>query len=488
MRIKTVGSVCSGIEAASVAWEPLGFHFDWFSEIATFPAAVLSKKYPNTPNLGDMNDIPNLIRAKAASAPDLICGGTPCQAFSLAGWKNGLNDDRGNLTLKFVDIVDASDDVRIASGQRRSVVFWENVEGVLTDKTNAFGCLVSSLAGLSDVIGSRKWPNAGIVRGPKRNVAWRVLDAKFFGLPQQRRRLYVLAGDTDFHPENVLFEKHSGRLKDYPQSSLVFMKDNHKFEVFREYTDCLYSAYGTKWNGNAAANNGSLFVVQDGRIRRLSPLECERLMGFPDRYTDLKGAKKTNRYQATGNSWAVPVVRWIGEQLVSHASETVSIVPHDCFADCHIHWETEEGCFFSFGKDIISLGNGQLINCTAIPENSVFGSLEDIVSPDAPEDIYISPTGCFGIVRRSRERNIPINPRLEEVLLSISSKWSAAAIEERSRVQKRGRFSTMVRMEKSVSARENDDAASYQLTFFDVAKQAIIVPADLAEATGTSSL
>ena len=88
--------------------------------------------------------------------------------------------------------------------------------------------------------------------------------------------------------------------------------------MFREYSDCLYSAYGTNWNGNAAAYNGSLFVVQDEKIRRLSPLECERLMGFPDEYTNIKGAKRTNRYQAIGNSWAVPVVQWIGKRLVSY--------------------------------------------------------------------------------------------------------------------------------------------------------------------------
>lgn len=470
MQIKTVGSVCSGIEAASVAWEPLGFQFKWFSEIASFPAAVLKEKYPSIPNLGDMNDIPETIIDGKVAAPDMICGGTPCQAFSLAGWKNGLNDDRGNLTLRFVDIVEASDTVRLATGKKRSVVFWENVEGVLTDKTNAFGCLISSLAGLSDVIQSSKWPNAGMVKGPKRNVAWRVLDAKFFGLPQQRRRLYVLAGDTDFYPENVLFEKHNGRLADYPQMDLVFEKDGHEFEVFRGYTDCLYSAYGTKWNGNAAANNGSLFVVQDKRIRRLSPLECERLMGFPDHYTNLPGAKKTNRYQATGNSWAVPVVRWIGERLVKHTADNTSIIVHNYFTDCYVQWTSEDGIYFNLGKDIVALGDGESVNCTAIPEKSVFGHMKDIVSPDAPEDIYISPTGCFGIVRRSRERKTSINERLKEVLLSISSEWSSEAIEERSRVQKRGRFSTGT-SEKApdlmiVHRQAND--GEYQLTLFEM--------------------
>ena len=116
MNIKTVGSVCSGIEAASVAWEPLGMHFQWFSEIADFPSRVLKAKYPNTPNLGDMNDIPDKILAGTIDAPDFICGGTPCQAFSFAGWQNGLNDDRGNLTLKFVDIIKANDEVRLRKG------------------------------------------------------------------------------------------------------------------------------------------------------------------------------------------------------------------------------------------------------------------------------------------------------------------------------------------------------------------------------------
>ena len=101
----------------------------------------------------------------------------------------------------------------------------------------------------------------------------------------------MLAGGTDFFPENVLFEKHINDLQEFPETKLTFEKDGHRFEVFREYTDCLYSAYGTKWNGNAAAYNGSLFIVQDERIRRLSPLECERLMGFPDNYTNIKGAK-----------------------------------------------------------------------------------------------------------------------------------------------------------------------------------------------------
>lgn len=442
--IKTVGSVCSGIEAASVAWEPFGVHFDWFSEIAPFPSRVLAEKYPTIPNFGDMNDIPDQIVQGKMSAPDLICGGTPCQAFSLAGWQNGLNDDRGNLTLKFVDIIEANDTVRMSRGQGRCKVFWENVEGVLADKTNAFGCLVSSLAGLDQVLSVKggKWPNSGLIRGNTRNVAWRVLDAKFFGLPQQRRRLYVIAGGKDFHPEDVLFEIHENELPEYPQFPLTFEKEGHHFEVFRAYTDCLYSAYGTKWNGNAAAYNGSLFVVQDHRIRRLSPLETERLMGFPDHYTDLPKAKKTNRYQSTGNSWAVPVVRWIGNRLIHENRLGINLDSFQ-FALCARSVRiSDTQVFYDFGKDIVPLENGLSLNCSAIPENCAFAGMDSIVSPDAPEDIYISPVGCFGIIRRKKERNLKINARLEEVLLSISSQMSPEEIEKRSRVQRRGRFST----------------------------------------------
>lgn len=421
--IKSVGSICSGIEAASVAWNPLGIRFDWFSEIAPFPSAVLSEKYPTTPNVGDMTGIPGLIARREISAPDLICGGTPCQAFSVAGRHNGLNDDRGNLTIKFVDIIDTVDNIRLSAGRNRCRVFWENVEGVATDKTNAFGCLISSLAGLQDTltIRGKRWPDAGLLYGEKRNVAWRVLDAKYFGVPQQRRRLYLVAGGKDFKPGNVLFETHTGELPEYPSAPLVFEKEGHLFEVFREYTDCLYSAYGTKWNGNAAAYNGSLFVVQDGRIRRFSPLETERLMGFPDNYTDIKGAKKTNRYQGTGNSWAVPVVQWIGKRLI--CGDVPDVIPDfgSSALSARLTKITDRSFFIDFGRgDIVSLGGALCLNCTARPENGVFTDMRNIVSPDAPEDIYLSPAGCRGILRRKTEGNKKMNPRLEEVLLSVS--------------------------------------------------------------------
>lgn len=441
MVVKTVGSICSGIEAASVAWKPLGVSFKWFSEIAPFPSSVLKVKFPNVPNLGDMNGIPSLIRKGKIEAPDLLCGGTPCQAFSYAGNQLGLNDDRGNLTLRFVDIIKENDKIRKENGKDPCIVFWENVEGVLCDKTNAFGCLISTLAGLKKMYSLKKWPAAGVLEGPKRNVAWRVLDAKYFGLPQQRRRLYVLAGGKDFHPESILFEYYKNTPRLQPTLPLIMNKDGHTFEIFRQYSDCLYAAYGTKWNGNAAAYNGSLFVVQDGKIRRLSPLECERLMGFPDDYTNIEGATRTNRYQAIGNSWAVPVVRWVGKRLINGKGDDIVVSAHRKYLKSRIVKIGKYNMFYDFGEGIIRISDDCLINCSAQPQKCQYKSLLDIISFQAPESIYISPVGCKGILRRKEERNTSINARLEYILNNISSQMDEREIEQKSRIQKRGKYS-----------------------------------------------
>jgi DNA (cytosine-5)-methyltransferase 1 len=203
------GSVCSGIEAASVAWHPLGWQAAWFSEIEPFPSAVLAHHYPDVPNLGDMTLLPERILSAEVEAPDLFCGGTPCQAFSVAGLRNSLDDARGNLSLIFAGIANAIDHVRSVRGDDPAIIFWENVPGVLSTKDNAFGCFLAALAGEDDPIipSGEKWTNAGCVYGPQRAVAWRVLDAQYFGVAQRRRRVFVVASArADFDPAAVLFE------------------------------------------------------------------------------------------------------------------------------------------------------------------------------------------------------------------------------------------------------------------------------------------
>ena len=212
------GSVCSGIEAASCAWHPLGWRAAWLAEIEPFPAAVLAHHYPDIPNLGDMTKLPKLVLTGKIAAPDVLVGGTPCQAFSVAGMREGLNDPRGQLTIKFVELADAIDHVRVARGDDPAVIVWENVPGVLSDKGNAFGCFLGALAGEDCELqpAGGRWSNAGCVFGPARAIAWRILDAQFFGVAQRRRRVFVVASArAGFNPAQVLFE-FDGLRRDTP--------------------------------------------------------------------------------------------------------------------------------------------------------------------------------------------------------------------------------------------------------------------------------
>ncbi|WP_086478582.1 DNA cytosine methyltransferase [Arenibacter amylolyticus] len=437
----TFGSVCSGIEASQLAFSPFGFKQLWSSEIAEFPSKVLEHHFPTIPNVGDMINIPTSILNREYEAPDLFCGGTPCQAFSLAGWKNGLADERGQLTMTFIEIANAIDKIRLEDGKDRSIVLWENVEGALNDKTNAFGNFIAGLAGFDEEIKVKKWTKSGYLEGKDRNVAWRVIDAKYFGLPHQRKRLYVLAGGKDFKPDQILFEfdnknivkELKSKSSKNPTNSLtlfssstkeqenekVFYKNGVKFEIFREYTDCLYAAYGTKWNGNAAAYNGSLYVAENDKIRRLTPLECERLMGFPDNYTKVNGNSHTNRFQAVGNSWAVPVVKWIGNRISDYISHSIKNNFIDWQKSINPEKNNQNAKLYLL-RDVNRITRFEYLNSSNIPNNPVFGDLREIVEPNhALDKFFLSSKACAGILRRKHERNKNMNSELQALMEKI---------------------------------------------------------------------
>jgi DNA (cytosine-5)-methyltransferase 1 len=364
------GSVCSGIEAASVAWHPLGWRASWLSEIEPFPSAVLKHHYPEVPNLGDMTMLPERILSGEIEAPDILCGGTPCQAFSVAGLRKSLDDARGNLSLTFCEIANAIDSVRTIRGDHPAIIFWENVPGVLNTKDNAFGCFLAGLAGEDDPLeppGGR-WSNAGVVCGHKRTIAWRILDAQYFGVAQRRRRVFVVASARNgFDPAAVLFEFDGLRRDTAPSRNAgeetaaavgasastgsdpelmatLCAKDNEKWgcnQWVDEGKAVLQPAYGIpgNWIGRAPENGGNAVepmhdiapcqtktdvhgVATSMAVRRLTPTECERLQGFPDGYTEIPWRNKAAndcpdgpRYKALGNSWAVPVVQWIGKRI-----------------------------------------------------------------------------------------------------------------------------------------------------------------------------
>ena len=177
------GSVCSGIEAASVAWHDLGWEPQWFSEIEQFPSEVLKYRFPHVPNLGDMTTI-NQNPIADERPIDLLVGGTPCQSFSVAGLRKGLADPRGNLMLTFLSIADKF---------RPKWVVWENVPGVLSSNGGKdFGTFLGALGELGY------------------GFAYRVLDAQHFGVAQRRRRVFVVGCLGDWRvAAAVLFERES---------------------------------------------------------------------------------------------------------------------------------------------------------------------------------------------------------------------------------------------------------------------------------------
>jgi len=402
-------SVCSGIEAATVAWHDIGWNPVGFSEIELFPSAVLSHHYPDVANFGDMTKFKewNL----EPNGVDLLVGGTPCQSFSVAGLRKGLDDPRGNLALTYCSMLDHF---------RPTWFIWENVPGVLSSSGGRdFGSFLGAVAELGY------------------GFAYRVLDAQYFGVAQRRRRVFVVGYLGNWQrAAAVLFERESlcrdtapsreawketaGAARTGLIGGVDYENNAHRFDeptgpllkgsptgggrplpaivtaarmvAFGVGTDCYNGSItgdvactmGTPGsNSNASgptfmqpvtydrqssgeygtAQVASTMSARDYKsatdlvaqpvvapsltasndpsrspqssevtqqvaavhaasmeVRRLTPVECERLQGFPDNYTNIPWRKKDEspdgpRYKALGNSMAVPVMRWIGERI-----------------------------------------------------------------------------------------------------------------------------------------------------------------------------
>lgn len=334
-------SVCSGIEAVSVAWDEFARPVA-FAEIDPFASAVLSYRFPSVPNLGDLTTIAPRIASGELVAPSVLIGGTPCQAFSTAGLRGSMTDARGQLSLSFVEVANAIDAARFVRRQRACGVVWENVPGCLSTDDNAFGCLLAALAGedMPLVPAGGRWSHAGYVFGPQRAIAWRVLDAQYFGVPQRRPRVFVVASAASgVDPIKILFERDGVRRDIAPGiqagrgASTGLAGGARKRGQWDVDETGLQRTVGTlcadthpgAYSGQDAYT-GRLVPVfgPDGSaiaVRRLLPIEVERLQGFPDDWTNIPWRGKPEapdslRYAAVGNSMAVPVMRWIGKRLL----------------------------------------------------------------------------------------------------------------------------------------------------------------------------
>lgn len=315
-----------------MAWEPLLWKPAWFSEVAPFPCAVLSHRFPRVENKGDLCHVLAQAEDGRLAPVDVLVGGTPCQAFSPQGARKSLGDERGNLALLYAKLVNV-----LHWKQQLKASLWENVPGVLTARDNAFGCILAALVGAGEpFVPKRRWSSCGVAAGPLRTAAWRVLDAQYFGLPQRRKRLFLVTcprGGAD--PAEILLEPcgSSGN----PKKSRKATKNPSKnAEIGLEEAEFVPIAFSSKDDGGDAGTiaptlrsmgyhkshanaGGQMAVLTKEGPRRLTPRECERLMGFPDDWTlvPYRGRMAANgpRYHTLGNSMAVPVIRWIGERM-----------------------------------------------------------------------------------------------------------------------------------------------------------------------------
>ena len=330
-------SLFSGIEAASIAWKPLGWECVAFSEIEPFPCAVLAHPYPNTPNLGDVtkiteDDIKNLGQI------GLVVFGFPCQDLSIAGARKGFEGERSSL---FYDAIRVINYAKQHCGTRFALL--ENVPGAFSSNKGAdFTEVVKHMAGLSDLdTPANGWGKEGAAVGDNGLLEWCVLDAQWFRLAQRRKRVFAIVdfGDWASRPP-ILLERES--LRGSPAPSREAQQEvagtlssrtsgggglGADFEcagglqpvdTYQNVSHCL-NAGGM---GRIDYESESFVFHGTMAVRRLTPVECERLQGFPDNFTRIpwRGKEPENcpdgpRYKALGNSMAVPCMKWIGERI-----------------------------------------------------------------------------------------------------------------------------------------------------------------------------
>ena len=326
-------SVCSGIAADHQAFPAYGWECKLFSEIDPYASAVLKHHYPNITNIGDFT------KYEKYDTIDLVIGGTPCQSFSNAGKRKGLDSANGQLMLKFVEF---------CSKREARWIIWENVPGALSqDRGRAFGHLL------------------GLLAKHGYGFAYRILDSQWvrtqqfpFAVPQQRRRVFLVGYLGDWKPPAaVLFEQESLYRLPPPRRSLRVVNtpfpDEGYIEGYRDIAEkngtinqklwsfnnlafvnrknfklggygdsACYNDLGASYTLTTAPGHGMYIPIKnslDFILRKFTPLEYERLQGFPDNFTRIEYNGKimsdSQRYKMLGNSIAVNCLSWLGGRI-----------------------------------------------------------------------------------------------------------------------------------------------------------------------------
>ena len=358
-------SLFSGIEAASQAWEQLGWECVAVSEILEYQSEVIKEHFPNTKNLGDVTKITE-DDIKALGNIDVVIFGSPCQDMSLAGLRSGLDtikEDTNHSSILFYEGMRVFRYAQKHCGARFLV--WENVYGaLLSNEGKDFGKILREMVGTEFGAGKLVWGTEGVCFGTHSMCEWAVLDSQWFGVAQRRRRLFVVLDCGDWQSRRPILLECEVLRGDSPKSRrekqtttteiesggtiTIETYDRQRSDEYginpiastisaRDYksaSDLVVEYYAIASNiiGRSSGNGGNGFgfnadvmyiltgadhhaIAYDTTVRKLTPIECERLQGMKDNFTNVKGASYSKRINSLGRSMTVPVIKYIGEQI-----------------------------------------------------------------------------------------------------------------------------------------------------------------------------
>ncbi len=324
----TLGSLFDGLGGWQIAATRADIKPIWSSEIEKFPLAVTAKRFPDTEQLGDITKIDG----SKITPVDIITMGSPCQNLSIAGNRKGLSGEQSSLFMHGIRIIREMQ--KATGGKYPRFVVWENVSGAFSsNKGLDFKTVLEEITEIEiPMPRSGKWATSGMVRSRKCTVTWRVLDAQYWGVPQRRKRIFLVADFTIFIrcADKILFESKGvygditqskekekdaadGIEKDTCKTGTVYDM-THADEVIRPVKDGIVPTLNARMG---TGGNQVPIIHTSGCVRKLTLLECERLQGLPDDWTLIedKSCSDSARYKAIGNGMAQPCADFVMKNI-----------------------------------------------------------------------------------------------------------------------------------------------------------------------------